>query len=102
MIRASVPVVGYLSFLASNSAIANDFTALRDHLHPITQYNTSIPTNSITSKQTPSQKTKKKKKKGKPNSLGSFLSGGNSLWFSAIVKSEASETTAWSPELWRI
>lgn len=32
MRRASVPVVGYLSFLASNSDIANDFIALEDHL----------------------------------------------------------------------
>lgn len=34
MRRASVPVVGYLSFLASNSAIANDFIAFEDHLLP--------------------------------------------------------------------
>lgn len=29
---ASVPVFGYLSFLASNSAMANDLIALADHL----------------------------------------------------------------------
>lgn len=29
---ASVPVFGYLSFLASSSAIAKDFIALADHL----------------------------------------------------------------------
>jgi hypothetical protein len=32
MRMASVPVVGYLSFLASNSPIANDFIAFLDHL----------------------------------------------------------------------
>lgn len=32
MSRDSVPVVGYLSFLASNSAIPNDFIALAAHL----------------------------------------------------------------------
>lgn len=37
--RASVPVVGYLSFLASNSAIANDFIAFEDHLLPLTYNN---------------------------------------------------------------
>ena len=31
---ASVPVVGYLSFLASSSPIASDFIALADHLKP--------------------------------------------------------------------
>lgn len=30
---ASLPVVGYLSFLASNSPIASDFIALADHLN---------------------------------------------------------------------
>lgn len=39
---ASVPVVGYLSFLASNSAIANDLIALLDHLIS----NTSKPSRS--------------------------------------------------------
>lgn len=34
MRRASVPVFGYLSFLASNSPITNDFTAFEDHLLP--------------------------------------------------------------------
>lgn len=38
MRRASVPVFGYLSFLASNSAIANDLIALADHLNIITPF----------------------------------------------------------------
>ena len=33
MRMASLPVVGYLSFLASNSPIASDFIALADHLN---------------------------------------------------------------------
>ena len=33
MRSASVPVFGYLSFLASSSPIANDLIALHDHLH---------------------------------------------------------------------
>lgn len=44
---ASVPVVGYLSFLASNSPMANDFIALLDHLHPLKQYQNLNP-NKIT------------------------------------------------------
>ena len=43
--NASVPVSGYLSFLASSSAIANDLIALADHLYrTIVQYtyNSSI------------------------------------------------------------
>jgi hypothetical protein len=34
MRRASVPTLGYLSFLVSNSAIAYAFIALADHLKP--------------------------------------------------------------------
>lgn len=43
MRRDSVPVVGYLSFLASNSPIANAFIALLDHLlhSQFTHYNFS-------------------------------------------------------------
>ena len=40
MRSASVPVFGYLSFLASNSPIANDFIALADHLISLPQAQT--------------------------------------------------------------
>lgn len=41
MSRASVPVVGYLSFRASSSAIPNDFIDLADHLNPNPKLNST-------------------------------------------------------------
>lgn len=85
MRRDSVPVVGYLSFLASSSPIANALIALLDHLlhSQFTHYNFSIPT-------TPKQKQNKNLnflRKIQLNSLGNFHSGGrSSLWLSAKSK----------------
>lgn len=86
MRMASVPVVGYLSFLASNSPMANDFIALLDHLHQTNQYQNINPTK--LKHQT--QYTKFNRR----HSLGHFVIGRNSFLDSVTIKSEASETTA--------
>ena len=86
MRRDSVPVVGYLSFLASNSPIANAFIALLDHLlhSQFTHYNFSIPT---TPNKTKQNKNLNFLRKVQLNSLGNFHSGGrSSLWLSAKSK----------------
>jgi hypothetical protein len=62
MRMASVPVVGYLSFLASNSPIANDLIAVLDHLLHSPTTNAQSP---------PKQKPSKKKKK--PNKMSTEL-----------------------------
>lgn len=93
---ASVPVVAYLSFLASNSPMANDFIALQDHLHPLTQYQNLNPNKPRNKKTLSPQKILKR------HSLGHFLGGWNSFHISVMTKSEASETTAWSSKTWKI
>jgi hypothetical protein len=53
MRMASVPVVGYLSFLASNSPIANDLIAFLDHLlHSPTTNSQSPPKTKTLQKKT--------------------------------------------------
>lgn len=90
MRKASVPVVGYLSFLASSSAMQNDFIALHDHLLPKMPNQKTKLKLFNQSKQNPETKTKIPTKKR--THLGIFSTEEPVSGFLQSSKSEVSET----------